>query len=377
MKPIEIFKVGTHISSGGQKTTFSESDLKGIVESYKPDVSEAPIVVGHPKDNGPAFGWIEKLSFKDGSLFAIPRQLNADFAELVKQGAYKKVSASFYTPDSPTNPEPGNYYLRHLGFLGAQPPALKGLEGIQFNESDEGIMEFSSYTDSLIPRFLRNIREYILNKDGQEVADSVMPSYELDHLQEEVARESVKEESTQTAFSEDKNEKEDLSMNTKDIQPDQKPAVTSSERESLDAERQALEAERAEFAEQQKEARKEKNQTFVDNLISAGKLTPAASEGLTDFMESLETTTEISFGEGDEKKTSAEFFKSFLEALPKQVEFSEVAKGKAKPTHSVDFKAPAGYTVDESQLALMQEAEAYAKENNVSVDEAINLLEGK
>lgn len=29
------------------------------------------------------------------------------------------------------------YYLRHVGFLGAEPPAIKGLQPIEFSESDK------------------------------------------------------------------------------------------------------------------------------------------------------------------------------------------------------------------------------------------------
>ncbi len=51
---------------------------------------------------------------------------------MVKAGRFKSRSASFYHPDNPNNPKPGVYYLRHVGFLGAQPPAVKGLKAVEF-----------------------------------------------------------------------------------------------------------------------------------------------------------------------------------------------------------------------------------------------------
>ena len=103
---------------------------------------EAPIVIGHPSDNAPAYGWVSGLSFDEGAgLEAEPAQVEAQFAEMVADGRFKKVSASFYTPESASNPAPGVYYLRHVGFLGAQPPAVKGLKPVAFAEDDEGVVE--------------------------------------------------------------------------------------------------------------------------------------------------------------------------------------------------------------------------------------------
>lgn len=371
MKRIEIFKAGTHTSSNGQKVTITQADLQAVVDNYNIDLMEAPIVVGHPKDNGPAFGWIKDLELENDSLYATPDQVNKDFAELVKNGSYKKVSASFYGPDSPSNPKGGSYYLRHLGFLGGQPPALKGLEGIQFNEADEGVFEFSSYTGNIVVRFLRNMREHIIKTDGIEAADRVISSWDLESLQEENVRESVSGEEVSASFTEEKTEKEDLSMTKQD--ENLAPKNTGVDIK----EREAFEAEKLEFAEEQAKARKVQNQAFVKTLITEGKVTPAQSEGLSDFMESLDVTEELSFGEAEEKQSSSAFFKSFLNKIPKQVEFGEIVKKDETLEKDVNFAAPEGFTVDAAQLELMGKAETYAQENGISVDDAITLLEGK
>jgi hypothetical protein len=60
-----------------------------------------------------------------------------------KEGLYKKVSAAFYPPSDPSNPTPGKWHLHHLAFLGAQPPQVKGLEGIAFCEMGAGSLEFA------------------------------------------------------------------------------------------------------------------------------------------------------------------------------------------------------------------------------------------
>lgn len=75
---------------------------------------------------------MRSLAAGDDGLNAEPHQVDPEFAEMVNAGRFKKISASFYTPDAPNNPVPGVYYLRHVGFLGAQPPAVKGLKQAEF-----------------------------------------------------------------------------------------------------------------------------------------------------------------------------------------------------------------------------------------------------
>ena len=80
---------------------------------------------------------------------------------MVRAGRFKKVSASFYTPDSPHNPVPGVYYLRHVGFLGAQPPAVKGLAPVPVNfaegDTEEGCVSFDFAESPGLLRWLADL----------------------------------------------------------------------------------------------------------------------------------------------------------------------------------------------------------------------------
>src|SRR3990167_3692661 len=127
MKRIEIFKTGKHTDSNGNTREWTEDDLSKIVNSYNPQVHEAPVVIGHPKDNAPAFGWVETLKKEGGVLYAQVKDLVPEFVDTVRKGLYKKRSISLY-PDMS---------LRHIGFLGAVPPAVKGLGDVAFGDSDE------------------------------------------------------------------------------------------------------------------------------------------------------------------------------------------------------------------------------------------------
>lgn len=195
-RELEIFRAGTHTSASGVTLAFSQDDLNEIASTYDPSNHEAPVVVGHPKDNGPAFGWIKEVKAVGDRLVAKIHQLNPDFVEAVKNKAYKKVSASFYPPSSPNNPTPGKWSLRHLGFLGAQPPAVKGLTGFVFNEEDDAI-EFEEELDQpvefcgmgwgllqVVDAF-QGIREWIIEEYDLDKAEKVLPKALLGMLQYE------------------------------------------------------------------------------------------------------------------------------------------------------------------------------------------------
>ena len=124
---IEIFRVGEQSDSQGNTRKWTVSDLEKIVKNYDAKEHEVPLVVGHPKENAPAFGWVEALKTDGEFLFAKFKQLVPEFVEAVKKGLYKKRSISLY-PD---------LTLRHIGFLGAVPPAVKGLADIKFTKMNE------------------------------------------------------------------------------------------------------------------------------------------------------------------------------------------------------------------------------------------------
>ena len=326
MNPIEIFRAGTHTDSHGATLSFSEGDLAAMAKAYDPALSEAPIVVGHPKADAPAYGWIRSLSAEGDRLFAAPDQVDPSFAEMVRAGRFKKLSASLYSPASPANPRPGAWYLRHVGFLGAQPPAIKGLAPVNFAAGEEEgtiTVEFSegmSFISRLIG-LLRGVRDYITEKDGTEKAESVLPAWTLDSLQEGVAvAMTTPEPEPVTSYSEeepmDKNE-----MNEREAE--------------LERREQELARREAEFAEERRLAEAE---TFVNSAVSEGRLTPAQSRGLADFMAKLTAEDVFEFAEGDGKKKSspAAFMKDFISRLPKQVDFSE----KSAPTDDPDELDP-------------------------------------
>lgn len=170
-RPLEIFRAGAHTDMSGRTIRFTTSDLTRTAHAYDPAKHEAPLVVGHPQTDDPAYGLVAELQITGDALEAIPHQIDPAFATLVNAGRFSKISASFFMPDAPGNPVPGVYYLRHIGFLGAAAPAVKGLRKPQFSESGIGIVSFiedrhmtysthqnSSPDDALIERFALDLQ---------------------------------------------------------------------------------------------------------------------------------------------------------------------------------------------------------------------------
>jgi len=188
---IEIFRTGTHTNSNGDEKSWTEKDLDSIVSKYNPQEHEAPIVIGHPKDNAPAYGWVEGLERKGSVLYAKIKDLVPEFVDIMKKGLYKKRSISLY-PDMT---------LRHVGFLGATPPAIKGLADIKFSEQEAVTFEFSDWKDNRIAAIFQRLRDFIIEKFGLDTADKIITSYDIEDVK------LPDDEVAQSAFAEDSPEK--------------------------------------------------------------------------------------------------------------------------------------------------------------------------
>jgi hypothetical protein len=128
---IEVFKTGLITDSEGETKDWTMQDLETIATTYNERIvedpgAEAPIVKGHPETDAPAYGWVKGLKVVGDKLKAVI-SIVSTFAEEVSNEMFKKVSIALY-PD---------LMLRHIGFLGAAQPAVKGLEPVKFNRQDK------------------------------------------------------------------------------------------------------------------------------------------------------------------------------------------------------------------------------------------------
>ncbi|MCC6195710.1 MAG: peptidase [Burkholderiales bacterium] len=355
---LHIFRPGRHTDMHGRTIEFTEDDVEATARAYDPAKYEAPLVVGHPDTNAPAYGWVRALTFAD-TLQAEPDQVDPAFAELVNAGRYKKISASFYLPEAPGNPVPGVYYLRHVGFLGAVAPAVKGLKAASFRADEAGVVEFGdAYAMSLIASMFRRMRDAWIEKYGREEADKVIEDWQVQSIEDAARAERDDDAVEAPAYAAPPTDERDR------MSADNERRLT----DELAAANRTIEEQAAALAAQQREARRVEFTGFADNLVREGRLLPTALAGALAFAVTLPTDQDsVVFGEGDgaTKQSPYAWFRDFLAAQPKLVEFGEHAAARRQPTAptAADFAGPAGVAIDSEGLDLHQRALAYQRAN--------------
>jgi hypothetical protein len=136
---VSAFKAGMQTDSEGVSRKWEPGDMGKIAQQYNKSVDKsnpgrhvAPVVIGHPEHNSPAWGWIDRAKAVGQKLYLHLSELQPEFVDLLKRGMYKTRSISLY-PD---------LNIRHIGFLGGAVPAVKGLGPFKFDASAE---KFSTY----------------------------------------------------------------------------------------------------------------------------------------------------------------------------------------------------------------------------------------
>lgn len=313
MRRIHLFRAGRHRPMAGEPIEFSAAVLAEIAAGYDAARYEAPIVVGHPPMDAPAYGWVESVSAEGDDLFVAPRQVEPQFAQLVKDGRFKKVSASFFGPAHPRNPTPGKWHLKHVGFLGATPPAVQGLKPVQFGaDADAVTIEFAA-----------------------EAAHVVAVEFAADPTQQ---------------------------RSTKVTEQHAGPTP-----EALAARERALAEREAAFAARETEMRRAADRQVVDGLVAEARLPQGVVPRVLAFMAGLDAADEVSFAAADGKpvkEPARDAFVAILQALPKAVEFAERGAGAGPEAGGAPASAEfAGHRVDPDRLALHRRALAYQRQH--------------
>lgn len=368
-KLIEIFKPGKHTATNGMVIDFTEADLKKAAAVYNPVVHEAPLTVGHPKDNLPAYGWVSALQFSEGRVKATPHQVDADFAEIVNEGRFKKVSASWYLPDAPANPTPGSLYLRHVAFLGAVPPAVKGLKSASFADGEKGVVEFADWGFTGTRSLFQRMRDWFIDKEGVEAADKLLPQWEIDQVGEAAtATEYRTNQDTATTALPGMNYQEGAPTVTTP-----KPGAAAPSAAEFAEQQRQLDEREAALNKREQEQREADLVDFAEARVKAGQLLPKDKARVLTFMKALPPTAMcVEFGEGDTKTETpaVEVFKQFLEGLPKLVEFAEVGKTGVTGENVTD-----GLTDKQvADRAQAYKAKRDAAGNHISFSEAVNAV---
>ncbi|MFC1042340.1 peptidase [Pasteurella multocida] len=291
-----IMKVGSHTAMDGREINFTTAMLDDLATHYEPELSEAPIVIGHPTLTAPAYGWVKQASVENGTLYAHVGQVDANFAEAVNAGRYKKRSASIFLPDTPGNPKPGHYYLRHVGFLGAVPPAVKSLADVNFAQSEGGNNAFVDF--AFDDPTQSTTQEKTMTEAEQKAA--------IEAAAAKLAADQVAQREADFAAREDELKEREQKVQTAE-----------------NAQRQA-----------EQQAQTKAATDFADQLVKDGKLLPAHKAGLVEVMVKLGSEP-VSFSDGSQTitKSSLDVLKDVLNA--KAVDFAEKSGEEGK--EAVDF----------------------------------------
>ncbi len=373
----DVFKTGTHTDTTGKTHVVTPEHLKLIERKFNESNEDAPLVVGHPKTNDPAYGWAKRFRVIGEKLQVLAGEVVPEFAESVRKRMFKKISLSL-RPD---------WSVRHIGFLGAVPPAVKGLipvpAGCFAEEPGDFTIEFAegelNFSDSwfalsrirTIGRMMQSMRDYILGKDGLETADKVVSQYDIDFIKEEPPPDKEAAEAAPGGFHEAQTTpvrgKEDTTMEVKKTET---PAI---EKPGEFAERVAtLETQNASLLEENKTLKRKGIVDSVTNFVEGlgGKLLPKFKRGVIDLLVDLqEHGQEINFSE-TEKKPSGAFMMEFLEALPAQVPTKPVG-GPAGGPAGEDDSDFAEVETDPERMDLHKKAKALAAKENIPYAEAV------
>jgi hypothetical protein len=355
---VEIFQGGKQTDSTGVVHD-GDAMIDKAVQTFDPSYHEPPLVAGHPKDNAPAYGWVSGLKKTGNSLFAKFSQVVPEFSKACETGLFKKRSASFY-PDG---------RLRHVGFLGAMPPAVKGLKDLAFSDDDHAVtFEFGdSWTWETVGGIFRKMRDYFIEKEGKETADRIIPDWDVEYIRDTAKTSNDKEEDMQFSDFLEAFKFWKKIEGGSDVNIPAAPAAgskTFTEADINQAKQDAVKAERekldAEFAEKQRQSKREATRqeisTWCDTLAASGKIPPSwVDSGLASFMQGLDSEKEVSFSEKGEKKTGLQWFKDFLEGFGKSTLFSELAT-KEKAGDSAEFaESKADQAIGESIAAKVEQ----------------------
>ena len=276
---LHLAKTGRFTDMHGQDVTLSPDLLAQLAASYDPAIYQAPLVIGHPKTNSPAFGHLAKLELTPDGLFGEPINVDPAFAEAVNSGRYPQRSLSFWPADHPSSPTPGRPYIRHLGVLGAVPPAIPGLLGADLASDDVPTLTYSP---------------------PPAMSPPTMPD------------------------------------NTESIDLAARVAELATKEATLAATQAELERRAAELAEQEANARRAKVVAFCEGLAGEARIHPAAVPALAEILVKLEQDedTAVCFAASDDPDTpqaSATWLRRFLATLPPLVELATFADKNRAP----------------------------------------------
>lgn len=306
---IEAFRADTKASKG-----LTAAHIAEAAKLYDADKNPAPLVFGHPTNDSPALGFVAKARTEGNKLFLTMKDIAEDLKTAVRESRVLNRSVAFWDPDHPSNPHPGKYSLRHLGFLGGQAPAIPGMGRLRFSADEDQIETDEAPADAVVfsveqPTPVQSITEP--NPGEKEPKMKTEAEFAAEVAAEREAREKAENELATMKAAQEKRDRE--------------------------------------FAAAEKARRDSEDEAALTAAVEAGKVLPAEKDDLVKLFEALPTKA-LTFSAGELEPRQA--LAKFLEGLPKR----GPAKGEAPKSPSGEFSADDARAKADAALAAANAA---------------------
>lgn len=326
MKFYEVFKAGVY-----PQGKFTKKEIAEIAKNYDPKFCEAPITIDH-QQSGPAYGWVDTVKADGEKLKVAFKDIPQEFEQAVNDGKYKRVSVELYR-----NLEGKGAYLKAVSFLGAATPQVKGLEQIKFMEAEADTYEFEEEKPDVKPEETATFSQEEIDDLKKQVED----------LESQLAKFKESNKKTETI----KSLKEKIAALTSEVATFKEKADGKEEIEQeLNNIKTAIKT-------------REYNE-FIDKQIDKGTLVPANKDVVLSVLKELDNIKK--FGEDSQIVND---FKAFIESLPNQITYKEIATKEAQAGNSDEVEQFAN--ADEESLEIFKEAKALAAKENIGFKDAL------
>ncbi len=356
---IEVLKPGTYVDANGVNVEVTLSMMADMAAAYDPSVLDAPAVIGHPKMDAPAYGWLRNFRVDGEILLCDAEDVDVGFAEVLRKRRYKNKSLSFYRPTSPGNPKPGRCYPKHLGLLGARAPAVTGLKPIHLAAAGSGpatiddgavsvdLAEPSSGLFRVIANAFSAIRDHLVETEGAEKADGIVNSWVVNRIRDAAAE--MEADQLPPA----------LSTHIDQIDKGRQMANPTPDAAILAAREADLAAREAALIERERQDRQLRDEAFVEKLIAEARVPAGERQNILAELASMDDgapTVSLAAEAGDAVLSQHAAYCRRLAAIPAKVQLGEHRPQGGDLDQVVDFAVPDGCAVNPSSLDLHRRA---------------------
>ena len=343
---IDICRAGTWRDMAGRDVRLDEDRLDRIVAAHTA-ADPAPVVVGHPETDAPAYAWIDGLRRIGDRLQATLRDIAPPFREAVEAGRYAGRSIALQGDT-----------LRHVGFLGGRAPAVPGLAPTCFASAPETVLAFDNNDETPSPDQARAALPDSLRAAEPGADEDGLGSVSLGALRALPARGEPGRDGDEAT----------------DVAAETQPGTDALRPSDIDGREAALAAREAALLAREQAAadddRRRAAEAMIAPHVEAGRVLPAERAALVALLAALgedrgceedgasaarATVTFASASGGEERMPPEAILERFIEGLPRRVEYRALAGG---PVPGASASAGAHDNAGEDSERIAAEARA-------------------